>query len=141
MRRLVPALCSLMVLSACAGEGASLAVSPSASPSVSVGMPSPPESPDASPSAITNEPSGSPSPNAIGGIRIDGLVRTVVEGLSVRVEPSVKSDRLGVVPSDEPAYVVDGPAYADGFAWYQLAAVRQPHRGDCGDPAPAHSLE
>jgi hypothetical protein len=38
-------------------------------------------------------------------------------------------------------YVNAGPVAAEGYDWYQVASVRQPYRGDCGDPAPAPSLE
>jgi hypothetical protein len=143
MRRLVPAFLGLMALSACGGGGSSsVAVSPSVSPSASLGSPSPSASLDASPSAdVTDEPPATPSATRAAGVRVDGLVRTTVEGLSVRVEPSVASDRLGVLPSHELGYVVSGPVQQDGYTWYQIAAVRQPYRGDCGDPAPAPSLE
>lgn len=119
----------LGILTACGGSASSPA------PSTSEVAQSVPAS--AAPTG-TAEPTASQS--GVAGLAIDTLARVAVSDLSLRARPSLRAEQLGILPSGEPAYVVAGPVEADGYAWYQLASVRQPYTGSCGDPAPAPSL-
>lgn len=102
-----------------------------------------------SPSATTSSPTpsieeASPSPTQSSQpatLLVDDLAEVLVDDLRLRAAPGLNADSLGVMPAGEPVYVVDGPIAADGYEWYQLASVREPYRGDCGDPAPPPSLE
>lgn len=85
-------------------------------------------------------PSAPPSDEPA-SLSVDHLAEVLVDDLTIRAGPGLNADSLGVLPAGEPVYVVDGPTTADGYAWYQLASVREPYRGDCGEPALAPSLE
>jgi hypothetical protein len=74
-------------------------------------------------------------------LAIDTIAVTLVDDLTRRSEADTGAERIGLLPLGEPAYVVAGPVEADGYHWYQLASVREPYRGACGDPAPEPSLE
>ena len=81
----------------------------------------------------------SPTPAASAGasaqpprqVTEDVLVRTVVEALSVRTDPSTAADRLGTLPEDATAFVLAGPVEADGHPWYQLAYPGNPLADGC----------
>ena len=136
MRPLIP-LAALVLLSACA------ATSPEASdqPSRSAAVPSTPASPEPSEPAPTPSESESESESPGGEIAVGGLVEVAVDALNVRDTPSTSGESLGTLPAGAQAYVAAGPTEADGAAWYYLASVQEPNVGDCGDPAPAPSLE
>lgn len=97
-------------------------VSPSPAPTT-------PASPSASP---TEEPSGSPFvPGVLGPDRVGRVVAT--DGLRVRSLPTVaeaSQPREPLLPEGTRFYVVDGPVFADGYAWYQV----DPYGGD--EPLP-----
>jgi hypothetical protein len=100
--------------------------SPSADPSP---VPTAPASPSVSPS---EEPSGAPFvPALLGPDRIGRVVAT--DGLRVRSLPTVgeaSEPREPLLPDGTRFYVVDGPVFADGYAWYQV----DPYGGD--EPLP-----
>jgi hypothetical protein len=112
------------VLTACGGSAAS----PSASTSEPI------QSVDISP---TGTAVGSSGPTACltddGPLQPDCLAKVLVRELNLRAQPSTSSGSLGHLRLDEPAFVVDGPVEADGYAWYQLGAVRPVY--DCADDA------
>jgi hypothetical protein len=102
--------------------------SPSADPSIAP-TPSVAPSPSAEPSV---DPSAEPSesafvPAGLGPDRIGRVVAT--DGLRVRSLPTVdeSSERFEpLLGPGVPFYVVDGPVFADGYAWYQI----DPYGGD-----------
>jgi hypothetical protein len=98
-------------------------------------------SPPLSDAAKTASASASQSPSLAAELVADGLAEVLVDHLTLRSEPGTGAERIGLLPLGEPAYVVAGPVEADGYRWYQLASVRQPYGGTCGDPAPKPSLE
>lgn len=103
---------SLMVLSACAGTTQSVEPSPSPSPVTTA-------SPRDVASASPNPTATPPAPV----VELDTLVRTTVDDLSVRTEPTLTADRLGTARQGARAWVVDGPVAADGYEWFLLAAA------------------
>jgi hypothetical protein len=128
-------------LAACAGSDPAAppaSQTATAAPAVETAEPSTSKSPVASNSASASPPQ---SPAVGSALVVDGLAKVLVSDLSLRAEPSTAAERIGLLPLGEPAYVVAGPVEADGHPWYQLAAVRQPYVGECGDPAPEPSLE
>lgn len=80
--------------------------------------------------------SPSQSASATADLVVDSLAEVRVDDLTLRVESTTGADRIGLLPLGEPAYIVTGPVEAEGYLWYQLASVRQPYVGGCGDPAP-----
>lgn len=72
---------------------------------------------------------------------IDQLAQTAVRGLKLRSGHSIAADVLGVLPIEEPAFVLAGPQIADGYSWYQIASVREPHGEECNHLPPAPSLK
>jgi hypothetical protein len=81
-----------------------------------------------SPSA-TEQPSSPPQGPAANSIAV-----TVVDGLTVRDEPSTTAESIGVLGSaGEAVFVVSGPVEDGGHDWYQLASVRVPD-GSCAEP-------
>lgn len=118
----------LLVLAGCAGTVAETG-EPLASPGRATESPSPPDSADDTPASASAE---SPSPTAgesatpasptDDALSRNTLVIAAVSDLSVRTEPTRQSERLGVIPAGEVAFVVDGPVLADGRDWYSLAS-------------------
>lgn len=105
---------------------------PSAAPSPSV-VPSPSAEPSSPPSAEPSpsvRPSGSPLiPADLGPDRIGRVVAT--DGLRVRSLPTVGEASEAFEPLLDRGvkfYVVAGPVFADGYAWYQI----DPYGGDPG---------
>lgn len=98
----------------------------SASPSP-IGSPTNISDPPASPS--TGTPTASPSPSSSAGFGPDTLAVVVAtDGLRVRSLPTVgeQSERLEpTLAEGVRVYVTEGPALADGYAWYQV----QPYGG------------
>lgn len=105
-RAVIPALLVATLLTAC---GAQTSPSNTGAPSVASMVPTPPAS--APPSASPSEPPETP-PTA--GIHAGSLVVTLVKDLGIRNEPRMDGTRLGTLPADEIAFVVDGPVTADG---------------------------
>jgi hypothetical protein len=101
---------------------------PSSAPTPSV-APSPPADPSGDPSVA---PSGSPFvPAGLGPDRIGRVVAT--DGLRVRSLPTVDDASERYEPTLDagvPFYIVDGPVFADGYAWYQI----DPYGGDASLP-------
>jgi hypothetical protein len=63
---------------------------------------------------------------------------TMVDDLSVRIEPSTTASSIGLLgPAGTEVFVVSGPVTADGHDWYELASVEPD--APC-TPAPAPSL-
>ncbi|MDP9244626.1 MAG: hypothetical protein M3O77_06055, partial [Chloroflexota bacterium] len=73
-------------------------------------------------SSTSTTPIASPSLVAT-GILIDGLAKSTVDGLRVRATPGTAGAQLGTIDTGQLAFVVAGPVSADGYAWYQLAAL------------------
>jgi hypothetical protein len=90
----------------------------------------PQPSPTASPSASPSEPTSSSSP-AAGAIRVDDLVRSTVDGLTVRASAGTSGAQLGTINSGQLGFVLAGPLGADGYTWYQLSALGLPPNADC----------
>lgn len=88
-------------------------------------LPSPSRSPTPS-----SDPPASPYPSVAGGVGPDTLAIVVAtDGLRVRSLPTVgeQSERLGpTLAEGVRVYITDGPAPADGYAWYQA----KPYDGD-----------
>jgi hypothetical protein len=84
-------------------------------------------------SSQTPEASVNSSPSAP-GILIDGLVRSTVNALRVRAEPTTAGHALGTIDEGQLGYVVAGPVSADGYAWYQLSALGLPPNAGCEPP-------
>jgi hypothetical protein len=94
---------------------------------------------DAIPSAApttaspTPQPSTNSSPSAP-AIGIDSLVRSTVNSLRVRTEPTTAGVALGTINKGQLGFVVAGPVSADGYAWYQVSAVGLPPNAGCEPP-------
>jgi hypothetical protein len=126
------------VLVACGGTSAA---TPLASPS---GTPTAPPNetptPAASPSVGESEsPSVSPSPSVPAGptpptIGLDTVVRTTVNGLRLREQPTTGASSLGTLANGAQSYVVDGPVAGDGYSWYLLAGLGIPQYSGCSGP-------
>lgn len=128
-------------VAACAPSDLSTPSAPETpTPRVETAAPSASASPAADPS-VSAPASPSQSPDVGVPLVVDGLAEVLVDDLSLRSDPTTAAQRIGLLPAGESAYVVAGPVEADGYQWYQLASVRQPYVGTCGDPAPAPSLE
>jgi hypothetical protein len=84
-------------------------------------------------SSQTPQPSVDSSPSAP-GIVIDSLVRSTVNALRVRAEPTTAGDALGTINEGQLGFVVAGPVSADGYAWYELAGVGLPANAGCEPP-------
>ena len=84
-------------------------------------------------SSQTPQPSVESSPSAP-GIVIDGIVRSTVNSLRVRAEPTTAGDALGTIDEGQMGFVVAGPVSADGYAWYQLSALGLPPNAGCEPP-------
>src|SRR5439155_3935040 len=125
VRRLV-ALATMVFLAGCAAPNARSA--PSATPT---GVPQP--SVTASPTAAPSEPISSSSP-AAGGVVVDGLAKSTVDGLTVRAKPGTAGAQPGTIHTGQLGFVVAGPVSADGYAWYQLSAVGLPPAAGCEPP-------
>jgi len=90
--------------------------------------------PSATPTANpTSQPSVAPT-SSTAGIVIDGLVRSTVNALRVRAEPTTAGEALGTIDKGQLGFVVAGPVSADGYAWYQLSGVGLPPNAGCEPP-------
>ena len=135
MRRLISAstLIVALALAACGTE-------PARSPGASIeNMPS--EGASTEPTAsvtATDEPQESqePAPSAEGGIPVDTVVGTTVEGLAVRVAPGTDADRIGFLTFGTVAYVLEGPTQADGLPWYRITGLGLPYASGCATTPP-----
>ena len=63
------------------------------------------------------------SPEPEGQVAADRLVRTTVDDLSVRAEPSTGAARLGILDAGATGFVIAGPVEADAYTWYQLVGA------------------
>jgi len=90
---------------------------------------------NASSSASPSEPPPSTSP-AAATIRVDGLAKSTIDGLTVRATAGTAGTRLGTINTGQLGFVVAGPVNADGFAWYQLSAVGLPDTSPAGCEPP-----
>src|SRR6266480_3924929 len=124
VRRLLT-LATMVFLAGCAAPNARSA--PSGTPP---GVPQP--SVTASP-ATPSEPITSSSP-AAGGIVVDGLAKSTVDSLTVRAKPGTAGAQLGTIDAGQLGFVLAGPVSADGYAWYQLAALGLPPAAGCEPP-------
>ncbi len=100
----------------------SVALSPSADPSV---VPSPSADPSAEPTVAASGDAFVPA--GLGPDRVGHVVAT--DGLRVRTLPTVGGSSKPLEPMldrNVPFYVVAGPVFADGYAWYQI----DPYGGD-----------
>ena len=84
-------------------------------------------------SSASTTPTASPS-SAATAIVIDGLAKSTVDGLTVRATPGTAGARLGTIDTGEMGFVLAGPVSADGYAWYQLAALGLPPNAGCEPP-------
>jgi hypothetical protein len=98
---------------------ASATPEPSASP-LGSGTPAPSQSTSTTPT---------PSP-----ILIDGLAKSTVDSLRVRATPGTTGALLGTIDTGQVAFVLAGPVSADGYVWYQLAALGLPPNAGCEPP-------
>jgi len=87
----------------------------------------------ASATAYPSELTPSPSP-AAPTIRVDGLARSTVDGLTVRATAGTAGTQLGTINAGQLGFVVAGPVSANGYAWYQLAALGLPPNAGCEPP-------
>ncbi|HEY8922302.1 MAG TPA: hypothetical protein VIN32_06700 [Candidatus Limnocylindria bacterium] len=83
--------------------------------------------------SASTTPTPSPSP-AASAIVIDGLAKSTVDGLRVRATPGTAGALLGTIDTGQLGFVVAGPVSADGYAWYQLAALGLPPNAGCEPP-------
>ena len=90
--------------------------------------------------SATPEPSGPSasgiaSPSAVAtAIVIDSLAKSTVDGLRVRATPGTAGALLGTIDTGQMGFVVAGPVSADGYVWYQLAALGLPPNAGCEPP-------
>jgi hypothetical protein len=119
MRSILIGSLTTIVLASCSAAAPSSTASPSAEAASAAAT---------SPSA-TEQPSSPPQ-----GLAADSIAVTVVDGLTVRDEPSTTAESIGVLGSaGEAVFVVSGPVEDGGHNWYQLASVRVPD-GSCAEP-------
>ena len=86
-------------------------------------------------SATASPPELTPSPSpAAPTIRVDGLARSTVDGLTVRSTAGTAGTQLGTINAGQLGFVVAGPVSANGYAWYQLAALGLPPNAGCEPP-------
>ena len=81
--------------------------------------------------------STTPTPSSslpAGTIVIDGLAKSTVDSLRVRATPGTSGALLGTIDTGTVGFVVAGPVSADGYAWYQLAALGLPPTAGCEPP-------
>ncbi|MDQ2854551.1 MAG: hypothetical protein M3R32_06800 [Chloroflexota bacterium] len=83
--------------------------------------------------APSSSTTASASPDA-SAIVINGLAKSTVDGLRVRATPGTAGALLGTIDTGQMGFVVAGPVSADGFAWYQLAALGLPPNAGCEPP-------
>lgn len=81
--------------------------------------------------SATPTPSTSPAASAI---VVDGLAESTVDSLRVRATPGTAGTLLGTIDTGQLGFVVAGPVSADGYAWYQLAALGLPPNAGCEPP-------
>jgi hypothetical protein len=86
-----------------------------------------------SPAASAFEPTSSSSP-AAGTIAVDRLAKSTVDGLAVRATAGTAGAQLGTIDTGQLGFLVAGPVSADGYAWYQLAALGLPPNAGCEPP-------
>lgn len=120
MRRLLP-LAIMIFLTGCAATGSGPSGTPTEVPQAS---------PSASNIASPSEAASSSSP-AADTIRVDGLVKSTVDGLTVRASAGTSGVQLGTIDHGQLGFVVAGPASADGYTWYELSALGLPPNADC----------
>jgi hypothetical protein len=113
----------------------------------------PSHSPDALPSEVAAEtatpepsntavPSATPSPTPpVQEISVGMMVTPVVDGVTLRESPGTGGTRIGTLAQGSLNYVVDGPAEADGYTWYQLSGPGLPPASGCITPVPTDPLE
>jgi hypothetical protein len=84
----------------------------------------------------TPEPSSSAStaPTPVPVVMIDGLAKSTVDGLRVRATPGTAGAPLGTIDTGVMGFVLAGPVSADGYTWYQLAAIGLPPNAGCEPP-------
>jgi len=87
----------------------------------------------ASATASPSEPTASASP-AAPTIRVDSLAKSTVDGLTVRATAGTAGTQLGTIDTGQLGFVVAGPVSADGYTWYQLAALGLPPNAGCEPP-------
>jgi hypothetical protein len=101
---------------------------------VDVVSPTPSASATSAPSqSASTTPTASASP-AASAIVIDGLAESTVDSLRVRATPGTAGALLGTIDTGQVGFVVAGPVSADGYAWYQLAALGLPPNAGCEPP-------
>lgn len=112
---------------------------PSVSPSVSLSTPTPSLPPIALPTIDSTPISALPPPSmypADGPLAVDKLGLVLTDRLILRGAPGTGSERLGVLPKAGEFLVLAGPEAADGYDWYQIAALPHADSG-CGSDAAA----
>jgi hypothetical protein len=118
-----------VLAAACAAPATAPSASPALAQPPGSALPSPFGSPNAGSDAPASTPTASPSPSVVEGIGPDTLAVVVAtDGLRVRSLPTVgeQSERLEpTLAEGVRVYITDGPAPADGYAWYQV----QPYDG------------
>ncbi|MGH2358216.1 MAG: hypothetical protein ACRDGJ_09420 [Candidatus Limnocylindria bacterium] len=77
-------------------------------------------------SSTTASPSGALAP--------DDLVRTTVDGLTLRAEPGRGAQRLGSLELDSVGFLMTGPVTADGYDWYLVSGMGLAPATGCLDP-------
>ncbi len=123
MRRLLT-LATILFLAGCAA------------PNIGSGQSgSPTDLPSSSPSAAASPTDATPSSSpATGTIAVDRLARSTVDGLAVRGTAGTSGTQLGTINAGAIGFVVAGPVSADGYNWYQLAALGLPPNAGCEPP-------
>ena len=111
------------------GGGASGSPTPTLSATASASPPGS-GSPAASESAAGSASPGAAAPD----LAIDGVVATMVDGLTVRAGPSLGGDRLGTLEEGALSFLAGGPTDADGFRWYLVSGLGLPPNSGCAGP-------
>ena len=112
----------MLFLAACGGG-------PAASPTATGVAPA---SGAASGVAETANPSAAPTSSPTGtSVTVDTIVETVANDLSVRQQPGLYGERLGIAPVGMLAWVVEGPVAVDGYQWFLLTGAPE----DAGVPS------
>lgn len=136
VHRLRPIL-GLLLLTACSSPP-----DPSADSLGSTASPAPSELSVSPLASSTASPSPTPSVSVDASVEpaaqisVDELARTTVEDLSVRTEPAIAAERLGLLVPLQIVFVYAGPVEADGYTWYQLASLANLFGAACSSETP-----
>ena len=102
----------LVLLAACSSPA------PSETPA-SLAPPDGPRNSALAPATAAVEASAAPA----APVMVDKLAQIAIGGLSVRIDPSIAAERVGILPHPQTVFVLAGPVQADGYTWYQLGSL------------------